>query len=180
MEVCAREHQPLSGHEHLTIIMMMKIKIIMMMIMTWPEMEIGASTCSIVSRECMWCPEAILISIIKVTIVCSRGVVTWHGPVVHGDGVHDHHSVVRSVLDHVDVAHKVRLEPADLRPVLHRASVSVRIELYNVTMQCIVTLPVENKVWPHGLGVVNLVIHERVGGAHFTSPVGGGLNIADT
>ena len=75
MEVCAREHQPLSGHEHLTIIMMMKITIIMMMIMTWPEMEIGASTCSIVSRECMWCSEAILISIIKVTIVCIRGVV---------------------------------------------------------------------------------------------------------
>ena len=117
----------------------------------------------------MWCSEATLVSR---SLYSSRGVVTWHGPVVHGDGVHHHLGVVRSVLDHVDVAHKVSLEPPDLRPVLHRASVSVRIELYNVTMQCIVTLPVENKVWPHGLGVVNLVIHERVGGAHFTSPVG--------
>ena len=40
MEVCAREHQPLSGQEHLTIIMMMKIKIIMMMIMTWTMEDI--------------------------------------------------------------------------------------------------------------------------------------------
>ena len=64
--MCASKYQHLSGHEHLTIIVMMKIIIIMMMIMTWPEMEIRASTCSILSRGCMWCSEATLVS--KATI----------------------------------------------------------------------------------------------------------------
>ena len=100
------------------------------------------STCSIVSRGRMWCSGAILVSKPQYS---GRGVITWHGPVVHGDGVHDHHGVVRTVLDHVDVAHEVSLEPANLRPVLHRASLSVRIELCHViTNHNLVPLPVEN------------------------------------